>query len=92
MTHFAKIENGIVVFVTKGRQEDDGKELELCERTGEMYRQTSYNTYNGIHYTNGQPSADQSKALRKDFASIGYTYDSVNDVFVASIIEIPEEG
>ena len=32
MSHFAKIENGIVTFVTKGRQEDDGREQELFER------------------------------------------------------------
>lgn len=83
MTHFAKIENGIVVFVTKGRQEDDGRELELCERTGDTYRQTSYNTHGGIHYTNGTPSIDQSKALRKNYAGIGYTYDKMLDAFIS---------
>jgi hypothetical protein len=51
MSHFAKIENNIVTFVTVGRQEDDGKERELCERTGDTYRQTSYNTRGGVHYT-----------------------------------------
>ena len=82
MSHFAKIENGIVTFVTVGRQEDDGRELELCERTGDIYRQTSYNTQGGVHYTNGVPSADQSKALRKNYAGIGYTFDEVRDAFI----------
>jgi hypothetical protein len=33
MSHFAKLdENNIVIFVTVGRQEDDGKEAELSAR------------------------------------------------------------
>jgi hypothetical protein len=83
MSHFAKIENNIVTFVTVGRQEDDGLELELCERTGDVYRQTSYNTRGGVHYDqNGEPSADQSKALRKNYAGIGYTFDEERDAFI----------
>ena len=84
MSHFAKIENGIVTFVSKGRQEDDGCEQELCDRTGDTYRQTSYNTRGGVHYdpATGQPSADQSKALRKNYAGIGYTFDEVRDAFI----------
>ena len=83
MSHFAKIENGVVTFVTVGRQEDDGRELELCERTGDVYRQTSYNTRGGVHYDqNGEPSADQSKALRKNYAGIGYAFDEVRDALI----------
>jgi hypothetical protein len=82
MSHFAKIENNIVTFVTVGRQEDDGLELELCERTGDTYRQTSYNTRGGVHYTDGEPSADQTKALRKNYAGIGYTFDEERDAFI----------
>jgi len=38
--------------------------------------QTSFNTRGGIHYgENGNPSADQSKALRGNYAGIGYHYD-----------------
>ena len=45
MSHFAKLDdNNIVTFVTVGRQEDDGKEAELTARTGDTYKQTSYNT------------------------------------------------
>jgi hypothetical protein len=83
MSHFAKLDgNNVVVFVTVGRQDDDGKELELQARTGDVYKQTSYNTYGGIHYTNGKPSKDQSKALRKNYAGIGYTYDEALDAFI----------
>jgi hypothetical protein len=46
--------------------------------------QTSYNTKFGIHWDpkTGDPSEDQSKALRKNFAGIGYTYDPVRDAFI----------
>lgn len=83
MAHFAKIDNlKTVVFVTAGRDEDD--ELELCARTGDTYRRTSYNTRGGVHYdpATGQPSADQSKAFRKNYAGIGYTYDPDRDAFI----------
>ena len=83
MSHFAKLdENNIVTFVTVGRQEDDGLEEELNARTGDVYRQTSYNTYGGVHYTDGEPSADQSKALRYNYAGIGFTYDENRDAFI----------
>jgi hypothetical protein len=85
MSHFAKLdENNIVIFVTVGRQEDDGKEQELCDRTGDVYRQTSYNTRGGVHYdpVTNQPSFDQSKAFRKNYAGLGYTYDETRDAFI----------
>lgn len=85
MSHFAKLdESNIVVFVTVGRQEDDGREAELSARTGDVYKQTSYNTRGGVHYdpTTGQPSADQSKALRGNFAGIGFRYDETLDAFI----------
>ncbi len=83
MSHFAKLdENNLVTFVTVGRQEDDGLEEELNARTGDVYRQTSYNTRGGVHYTDGEPSADQSKALRYNYAGIGYSYDENRDAFI----------
>ena len=83
MSHFAKLdENNVVIFVTVGRREDDGLEEELIARTGDVYRQTSYNTRGGVHYTDGEPSADQSKALRKNYAGIGFTYDEERDAFI----------
>jgi len=82
MSHFAKLdEHGIVTFVIKGRQESDGKEAEFTEQTGEVWRQTSYNTSGGVHYTDGEPSEDQSKALRGTYAGIGFHYDEDLDIF-----------
>ena len=75
MSHFAKLdENNLVVYVTVGRQEDDGKEAELCARTGDVYKQTSYNTYGGQH--------PEGRPLRKNYAGIGYTYDEQRDAFI----------
>jgi hypothetical protein len=47
--------------------------------------QTSYNTRGGVYYlpNSNTPSPDQSKALRANYAGIGYTYDAINDVFYA---------
>ncbi len=76
MAHFAKLDaNNIVTFVTVGRQEDDGKEADLCARTGDVYKQTSYNTHGGVHALGGTP-------LRKNYAGIGYTYDAGRDAFI----------
>lgn len=85
MAHFAKLDKfNNVIFVTKGRQEDDGKEIELSERTGDTYKQTSYNTRAGIYYDpeTNKPSANQLKAFRKNYASIGYMYDKYRDAFI----------
>ena len=84
MSHFAKIDpdTNLVTFVTVGRQEDDGREQELFERTGDVYKQTSYNTRGGVHYTDGAPSEDQRKALRKNYAGVGYSYDPERDAFI----------
>lgn len=76
MSHFAKLDaNNIVVFVTVGRQEDDGHEAELSARTGERYVQTSYNTQGGVHLLGGTP-------LRKNYAGVGYLYDEARDAFI----------
>lgn len=76
MAHFAKLdENNIVVLVTVGRDEDELRELELSARTGDTYKRTSYNTIAGVHRFGGTP-------IRKNFASIGFTYDPVRDAFI----------
>ena len=77
MSHFAKLDNNnVVIFVTVGRQEDDGREAELCARTGDKYVQTSYNTLGGVHRLGGTP-------FRKNYAGIGYTYDEQRDAFIS---------
>lgn len=85
MAHFAKLdENNVVVFVTVGRDEDEYLEDELTAQTGDTYKRTSYNTLGGVHYNpkTGEPSADQSKAFRGNYAGIGFIYDEALDAFI----------
>jgi hypothetical protein len=50
----------------------------LTKLTGwAIWKQTSYNTKNGIHTKGGTP-------LRKNHAGIGYTYDETRDAFIPS--------
>ena len=84
MAHMAKLdENNIVVAVLVARDEDEDREVALSTRTGDTYKRTSYNTRGGKHYqADGTESADQSKAFRKNYAGIGYTYDAGRDAFI----------
>ncbi len=83
MSHWAQLDdNNVVVQVIKGRQQSDGMEEVFSERTRQTWKQTSYNTRGGIHYTDGEPSADQTKALRCNYAGIGFTYDEDRDAFI----------
>ena len=83
MAHFARLINNIVDFVVVGRDEDENNENQLAH-DGYIYKRTSYNTRGGIHYQsdNNTPSQDQSKAFRKNYAGIGYYYDSIRDAFI----------
>lgn len=74
MAHFALLDNNnVVVTVLVGRDEDN--EIELSARTGQIYKQTSYNTNGGVHCKGGKP-------LRKNYAGVGYTYDEQRDAFI----------
>jgi len=47
-----------------------------------MWIKTSYNTRGGKYYdADGSEAADQSKALRGNYAGIGYTWDEDNAIF-----------
>jgi hypothetical protein len=70
MSHFAKIENGIVTEVIVAEQDVIDSGL-----FGSSWVQTSYNTH-GNQHPNGTP-------LRGNYAGIGHTYDATNDVFYA---------
>ena len=80
MGHFAKIENGLVTQVIVA-EPDFINTGAVGDPSG--WKQTSYNTRGGVHYdpSTGEPSADQSKALRKNYAGIGYVYDAGRDAF-----------
>ena len=80
MAHFAKVlENKVVNVIVA---EPEFIENFVDSSPGEWI-QTSYNTRGGVHYEpdSDTPSEDQSKALRGNYAGIGYIYDSINDVF-----------
>jgi hypothetical protein len=89
MAHYAFLDdNNIVTEVIVGRDEDDlANGVSSWEDYYGSFRsqrclQTSYNTYGGVHYTNGKPSKEQSKTFRKNYAGIGYTYDEERDAFI----------
>jgi len=71
MAHFAKVENGVVTSVIVIDQET----LNLGHwGDPALWVQTSYNTQGGQH--------PEGRPLRKNYAGIGYTYDSVRDAFI----------
>jgi hypothetical protein len=72
MTHFARVQDGIVTEVIVIEQD--------MINTGlwgppEEWIQTSYNTHAGTHRHGGTP-------LRKNYAGIGHTYDKDLDAFI----------
>ena len=69
MTHFAQIQDTVVVQVIVAEQDviDSGM-------FGTGWIQTSYNTYGGVH--------PEGRPLRKNFAGVGYTYDAQRDAFI----------
>ena len=83
MGHFAKVENGLVTDVVVADQD--------FISTGALgdpasWVQTSYNTRGNVYYvpnSNPPEPGDQSKALRANYAGLGYTYDpsyTLNDI------------
>jgi len=70
MSHFAKVENGIVTQVIVAEQDviDTGI-------FGHGWVQTSYNTQGGVHLLGGTP-------LRKNYAGVGFSYDETLDAFI----------
>ena len=80
MAHYAKVLNGKVINTIVAEQEFiDG----FVDSTPGEWIQTSYNTRGGVHYESDviTPSADQSKALIKNFGSVDSMYNSEADGF-----------
>jgi hypothetical protein len=81
MAHYAYIDsNNQVVAVIVGKEETtliDGLNPEIYYAQGTPYtvKRTSYNTQGGVHTLGGEP-------YRKNFAGIGYTYDTERDSFI----------
>lgn len=91
MAHWAEIdENNKVIRVAIGSNEEpDEGESFFINVLGGTWIQASINTTGGIHYTgeldeNGNriPSETQTKALRKNYPGIGFTYDEERDAFI----------
>ena len=79
MSHFAKVVDGKVTQVIVAEPEFFDTFVDSSPGT---WLQTSYNTRGNVHYgQDGEP--DDGVALRGNYAGIGYTYDAVNDVFIA---------
>jgi hypothetical protein len=69
------VNNEVLLDSNGVEQEDNGIDF-LTKLTGwAIWKQTSYNTYAGIHRLGGIP-------LRKNHAGIGYTYDEDRDAFI----------
>jgi hypothetical protein len=76
MAHYAKIEDDIVTEVIVAEQEY----IDTKEGT---WIQTSYNTKAGKHCAPNSNTEDGGTPLRKNFAGIGWTYDSTRDAFIS---------
>jgi hypothetical protein len=81
MAHYAKVQDGLVTRVIVA--EAEFFDTFVDDSPGDWV-QTSYNTHGGIHYNpeTGEPSENQSKALRKNYAGIGFTYNKELDAFI----------
>ena len=79
MAHYAFLDsNNIVVEVIVGKDETDTSENwedHYSQIRNLTCKRTSYNTHGGEHLNGGTP-------FRKNYAGIGYKYDSVKDAFI----------
>jgi hypothetical protein len=106
MAHFAELDSNKIVlrvlclenYVMENEQgqrvEQFGIDfLKNLYGTNTIWVQTSYNTRAGVYYVAGtnEVSPDQSKAFRKNYASIEYTYDSNRDAFINPKPIVPPE-
>lgn len=72
MAHFAKVLDGKVIQIIVAEPEFFNN---FVDSSAGEWIQTSYNTVGGVHRLGGTP-------LRKNFASIGYSYDRILDAFI----------
>jgi hypothetical protein len=95
MAYFAKLNsenivetvisiNNAVITDTNGiEQEQLGVDfINQLYKTNDIWKKTSYNTKGGKYFNSDNTLGDQSKAFRKNYAGIGYTYDSQRDAFI----------
>jgi hypothetical protein len=86
MAYYAVLDNNNIVVDVKsaGHENDWDGEIGWFQELGVVHKRTSYNTRGGIHYNpiTNEPSEDQNKAFRKNYAGIGYYYDEIRDAFI----------
>ena len=82
MAHFAKIGKGskvekvIVVSNNDAPNEQAGVDfIHNLYKEKDLWKQTSYNTHGGVHKLGGTP-------FRKNYATVGGTYDQTRDAFI----------
>ena len=79
MAHYAFLDmDNIVTEVIVGKDEGDTNtnwELHYQDFRKQVCKRTSYNTKGGVHLKDGTP-------FRKNYAGIGYSYDSSRDAFI----------
>jgi len=73
MSHFAQIDDNNIVTQVIVAEQDFINSGAVGDPS--MWIQTSYNTFGGEHRNGGTP-------LRKNYAGIGYSYDSGRDAFI----------
>ena len=79
MAHYTKVLDGIVIKIVVA--EPDFFNDFIDDSPGEWI-QTSYNTRGGKHYDCNTGVEDSGTPFRKNYAGIGYTYDSTRDAFI----------
>ena len=84
MAHFARIDNGIVSQVIVVSNDDcAGGDFPVSEAAGQAFIAS-------IGLAGEWKQTSYNGNFRGTYAGIGYTYDAVNDVFVAPTIEESE--
>jgi hypothetical protein len=106
MAHFAELDSNNVVLqvICLENSVMENEQGERVEQLGidslqnlyganTIWAQTSYNTRAGIYYVPGtnEVSPDQSKAFRKNYAGIDWTYDSTRNAFINPKPVVPPE-
>ena len=72
MSHFAKVEDGVVTDVIVAEQDF----IDALDDSA-LWVQTSYNTRRGVHHDPETGEPDGGEALRKNYAGIGSLYDGI---------------
>ena len=78
MSHFAQVIDGIVQNVIVAEQSVINALPDF-----KNWIKTSYNTFENVHYAPNSDTPTLLMPVRGNYAGIGYTYDSINDVFYA---------